>query len=391
MAQKQGSARKKSERTPTASGRESPPARSVPRDGAPTRRPGVESPVGRGGGAPAPSQGAQADALLAAIVESSNDAIYWVSLDGLITSWNSGAERLYGYTAAEAIGMPKALTVPPDRMSEVAHLDARAKSGIRVDHLETVRVAKDGRRIDVSLAVSPVHDASGAIVSIAFIGRDVSDRKRIELQRAMMAELNHRVKNSLAIVGALARRTLRNSQSPEGFVTAFESRLKAFGRTHNALTQENWIGIGLRHLILAELQPYKGEHYERTRVSGPAILLRPNAALAFGMTIHELASNAVKFGALSSAGRVAITWEVAPGSPHPLLILNWVESGGPPVKEPSRTGMGRRLIAEMLQYEFGAAVTLTFDPAGVQCRIEMPLTHDSGALMTEPQLPEGAP
>jgi two-component system CheB/CheR fusion protein len=390
MAQKQGSARKKSERASarSAAGRESVAAKSPQRESAAARKPGVEAPVQPAGQA---AVAPPANTLLAAIVESSNDAIYSVSLDGLITSWNDGAERLYGYTAAEAIGLPKVLTVPPDRMSELAHLDQRAKSGIRLDHLETVRVAKDGRRVDVSLSVSPVYDASGEIASIAFIARDVSDRKRLELQRAMMAELNHRVKNSLAVVGALARRTLRNSQSPEGFVNAFESRLKAFGRTHNALTTENWIGVELRQLIQAELLPYKGEHYERTRVGGPAVLLRPNAALAFGMTIHELASNAVKFGALSSTGRVAITWEVTPGSPHPLLVLTWVETGGPPVKEPSRTGLGRRLIAEMLQYEFGAKVTLSFDPAGVQCRIEMPLTHESGALMTEPDLPDGAP
>ncbi|HTO83248.1 MAG TPA: HWE histidine kinase domain-containing protein [Methylomirabilota bacterium] len=365
-------------------------AKSPQRESAPARKPAAEAPVPSAGRAPA-AQSAQADTLLAAIVESSNDAIYSVALDGLITSWNEGAERLYGYTPAEAIGLPKVLTVPPDRMSELAHLDQRAKSGIRVDHIETVRIAKDGRRVDVSLSVSPVHDAGGEIVSIAFIARDVSDRKRLELQRAMMAELNHRVKNSLAIVGALARRTLRNSQSPEGFVNAFESRLKAFGRTHNALTTENWIGIELRHLLLAELSPYKGEHYERTKVSGPGVLLRPNAALAFGMTVHELASNAVKFGALSSTGRVAITWQVTPESPHPLLTLTWVESGGPAVKEPTRTGLGRRLIAEMLQYEFGAKVTLAFEPAGVQCRIEMPLTHDSGSLAAEPELPERAP
>src|SRR5215470_11000501 len=257
MAQKQGSARKKSERTsaPSAAGKESGRAKAPQRGSAPARKATVEAPVPPAGHAPAFAQVTQANALLAATVESSNDAIYSVSLDGLITSWNDGAERLYGYTAAEAIGLPKVLTVPPDRTSELAHLDQRAKSGARVDHLETVRVAKDGRRVDVSISVSPVRDASGEIASLAFIARDVSDRKRLELQRAMMAELNHRVKNSLAIVGALARRTLRNSQSPEGFVNAFENRLKAFGRTHNALTTENWIGVELRQLLLAELLP----------------------------------------------------------------------------------------------------------------------------------------
>ncbi|HET6220694.1 MAG TPA: PAS domain S-box protein, partial [Dongiaceae bacterium] len=180
--------------------------------------------------------------LTAAIVDSSNDAILTVSRAGLITSWNAAAERLYGYTAQEIVGRPVTMLVPPDRLSEVALIDERVMAGERVDHLETVRLGKNGRLIDVSLGVSPIRDASGDITSISIIVRDLSDRKRAELQRIMLAELNHRVKNSFAIVSALARRTLRTSPSPSAFVAAFEGRLKAFGRTHNALSQERWVG-----------------------------------------------------------------------------------------------------------------------------------------------------
>src|SRR5262249_17794191 len=285
-------------------------------------------------------------ALLAAIVESSTDAIYSVSLDGVITSWNNGAEKLYGYPREEAIGRPKSFTVPAERSSEVALIDARARAGERVETMQTVRQAKDGRLLDVSLAVSPIRDASGNVTSISIIARDIADRKRVELQRVMMAELNHRVKNSLAIVTALARRTIKASETPAAFVSAFEGRLKSFGRAHDALSHENWAGVDMRQLVLSELRPYKGG--DRTHVEGPPVLLRPKAALAFGMTVHELASNAVKFGPLAATGRVDVRWELTDGAKDPRLQFRWSESGGAPPAPPPPNRLGPELIAEVI-------------------------------------------
>jgi two-component sensor histidine kinase len=261
----------------------------------------------------------------------------------------------------------------------VALIDQRVMAGERVDHLETVRIAKNGRPVEVSIAVSPIRDGGGHITSISVIARDVSDRKRTELQRIMLAELNHRVKNSLAIVNALARRTLRSSPSSTAFVAAFEGRLKAFGRTHNALSQERWAGVGMAQLVSNELQPYRSRDQYRTKVDGPPVMLRPRAALALGMTIHELASNAVKFGALSTTGRVEVSWQVE-SSPGPKVVLHWRESGGPRVSEPTHKGLGRKLIEEMLTYELGARVTLNFQPEGLRCTIEFPLSHEIGEL-----------
>ncbi|HTO84778.1 MAG TPA: chemotaxis protein CheB [Methylomirabilota bacterium] len=320
----------------------------------------------------------QERALLAAIVDSSTDAIYSVSLDGIVTSWNSGAEKLLGYTSEEAVGRSKSFTVPPDRASEVALIDARARAGERVEALQTVRQAKDGRLLDVSLVVSPIRDADGKVTSISIIARDIADRKRVELQRVMMAELNHRVKNSLAIVTALARRTMQSSETAASFVSAFEGRLKSFGRTHDALSHENWAGLDMRQLVLSELKPYKGG--ERTRVEGPPVLLRPKAALAFGMTVHELASNAVKFGPLAAAGRVDVSWELTDGAKDPRLSFRWNESGGPRVAPPTHSGLGRKLIEELMEYELGAKTNLTFEPGGVQCVIDVPLTRDVGEV-----------
>jgi two-component system CheB/CheR fusion protein len=315
--------------------------------------------------------------LLALIVDSSNDAIFTVSLDGLITTWNGGAARLYGYAPQEAIGRPLSMLVPPDRMGEITLIDERAMAGERVDHVETVRLAKNGRYVDVSVAVSPIRDGNGKTISISVIVRDLSDRKRAELQRIMLAELNHRVKNSLAIVNALARRTLRSSSSPSAFVAAFEGRLKSFGRTHNALSQERWAGVGIAQLINNELQPYRSRDQYRTKIEGPPIMLRPRAALALGMTIHELASNAAKFGALSTTGRVEISWELE-STTQPKVVLHWRESGGPRVSEPTHKGLGRKLIEEMLTYELGARVMLNFQPEGLHCTIEFPLSHEIG-------------
>jgi two-component sensor histidine kinase len=197
------------------------------------------------------------------------------------------------------------------------------------------------------------------------------------------------VKNLLTVVTALARRTLHSSASPDAFVSAFEGRLKAFGRTHNALTQDKWAGVMLRQLVSSELQPYKEQYRDRMRIDGPPVLLRPKAALALGMTLHELASNAVKFGAFSSAaGRVDVTWETTAEEPPHRLVLRWREAGGPKVSHPVRKGLGRKLIEETLHYELGAAVRLAFEPQGVSCVIEFDLTKDVGEIPPVVELKE---
>ena len=313
-------------------------------------------------------------ARLAAIVESSDDAIISKDLDGIIVSWNRGAARLFGYTAEEAVGKPITILYPPDRLDESSEILARIRRGERIDHYDTVRRNKDGRLADVSLTVSPVKDAEGRVIGASKIARDVTDRRRAEDLRALMAgELNHRVKNTLATVQSIAAHSLKGASDSQSRET-FDERLVALSRTHDLLSRDNWEGASLRELLLQELEPYRSEEGTRFVVAGPDLGLPPKAALALGMAFHELATNAAKYGALSRpAGQVRVTWEVLRASEPSALRLTWAEAGGPPVERTGRKGFGSIMIERGLALELDCTVALDFRPSGLVCTVEMPL------------------
>src|SRR6516165_7522325 len=172
-------------------------------------------------------------ARLAAIVVSSDDAIISKTLEGRITSWNAGATRIFGYEASEMIGESILRIIPPELHGEEREILARLQRGERIDHYETVRVARDGRRVDVSLTVSPLRDRSGKVVGASKVGRDITDRKRAEkLQQVLTDELSHRVKNTLATVQAIANQSLVRAKSPTDFVSSFTGRLQALAKAH---------------------------------------------------------------------------------------------------------------------------------------------------------------
>jgi two-component sensor histidine kinase len=180
-------------------------------------------------------------------------------------------------------------------------------------------------------------------------------------------ELNHRVKNTLAIVQAIAVQTLRMADSPAAFTEAFLARLLALSQTHNLLNQTSWQGAGLHDVVCAELAPHAGA--DRVRLTGAHVRLRPEAAVTLGMVFHELATNAAKYGALSQpSGHVAVTWNVMSAEPHErLLHLEWQETNGPPVRPPRRRGFGSRLIERDLGRQLAREVDLEFLPEGVRC------------------------
>jgi PAS domain S-box-containing protein len=181
----------------------------------------------------------QYEQMLAAIVESSDDAIISKDLKGTITSWNRGAERLFGYTAKEMIGKSITTLIPSDRHDEEPEIIARIGRGERIDHYETVRQRKDGSHIHISLTVSPLRNGDGKIIGASKIARDITERKQAqEQQNLLLGELKHRIKNTMATVHAVATQTLR-SASPEE-LDAFVSRLQALARAHDLLTLENW-------------------------------------------------------------------------------------------------------------------------------------------------------
>jgi PAS domain S-box-containing protein len=203
---------------------------------------------------------------------------------------------------------------------------------------------------------------------------DISERKRAEeRQQLLVNELNHRVKNTLATVQSIASQTLRNAATPEDAQDAIESRLIALSRAHDVLTRENWEGASLYEVVAQALEPYSDRAEDRLHLSGAHVRLAPRTALALAMAVQELATNAVKYGALSNPeGSIAISWRVAPGAPA-MLHLRWEESGGPPVEPPARRGFGSRLIERSLAHELEGSVRIDFARTGVVCTVDAPL------------------
>jgi two-component sensor histidine kinase len=210
---------------------------------------------------------------------------------------------------------------------------------------------------------------------VAFV-LDLTERKEAEKrQHVMVDELNHRVKNTLATVMALSTQTFRTTSSPEAFCEAFEGRLLALSQTHNLLSRSFWTGAGLRDILTQELAPYTDTDGRGFTLDGDDFKLGPVTAVTLGMVFHELATNAVKYGALSVAGgKVLVAWHVSrPGRLH----VEWRERGGPPVPLPRRRGFGSRLIEQALASDLNGDARLYFPSKGVRCCMEIPLDQIS--------------
>jgi PAS domain S-box-containing protein len=305
---------------------------------------------------------------IAAIVESSDDAIISKDLKGIITSWNKGAARLFGYTADEVIGNPVTILMPPERKNEEPAILERLQRGERIEHYETVRIRKNGSRIDISLTVSPVKNAKGQIIGASKIARDITESKRNEAQIAILArEAEHRVKNILATVQATVH--LTQSDTPDGLKQAIEGRIQALANVHRLFVESRWTGAELDSLVKQELAAYCQEGETRARIDGPTVLLEPTTAQTVAVTLHELATNAAKYGALSVAnGGVEVEWSpVADGR----LVLRWTETGGPPVTAPTRRGFGTRVMDSMIRGQLNGEMRFDWRAEGLACEITL--------------------
>jgi PAS domain S-box-containing protein len=303
----------------------------------------------------------------ASIVESSDDAIVSKNLDGIITSWNRGAERVFGYTAEEAVGQPITIVIPHDRLDEERSILTRIRRGERIDHFETIRQRKHGSLIVVSVTVSPVKNAEGKIVGASKIARDITEQQRAQEQIATLArEAEHRSKNLLATVQATV--SLSHSDTPEGLKQAIEGRILALAKVHSLFVETRWIGAELSTIARQELSPYFEKDETGIRINGPQVLLEPNAAQVVAVTLHELATNAAKYGALSVPnGQISLEWlHEADGR----LILRWTETGGPAVKPPKRQGFGTRIIERMIRQLKGKA-RFDWHADGLACEITL--------------------
>jgi PAS domain S-box-containing protein len=304
---------------------------------------------------------------LASIIDYSDDAIVSKNLDGIITSWNSGAERVFGYSASEAIGQPITLVIPQDRQSEEREILTRIRRGERIDHFETVRQRKNGSLIVVSLTVSPVKDENGKIVGASKIARDITEQKKNqELIVTLAREAEHRSKNLLA--NAMATVNLSQSSTPEGLKEVIAGRIQALANVCSLFAESRWIGAEVSAIVTQELAPYSDG--KRTFTDGPQTLLAPDVAQAVAVALHELSTNAAKYGALSTpGGHVHVEWShAAAGS----LRLCWMETDGPVAQEPTRTGFGTRLVEQMIGQQKGQ-VRFDWRKEGLVCEITLPV------------------
>jgi PAS domain S-box-containing protein len=451
----------------------------------------------------------EAKARLAAIVTSSADAIIGKTLDGIVTSWNGAAERMFGYSAGEIIGLSIRRLIPADRQAEEDMILTRLAQNESIVHFETKRVTKDGRTFDASVTISPVRDAEGGVIGAAKIVRDISERKqaeqalhaskerlqfvldaarlgwgqydplhgttwwdtrlkemfevaddktdieeftkrvhpddaervwaaieagldptdpkpyatefrhlradgevrwveahglthfegapperravmmvgtaqditerkrreeerneREERERLLMREINHRAKNMLSLVQAIARQTA--AREPEDFIERFTERIQALSANQDLLIRHEWKGVDVKDLVRAQLAHFADLVGSRITIDGPKLRLNAVAAQAIGLTLHELATNAGKYGALSTdRGRVDACW----GTDGDTFTISWSEREGPPVSAPKRRGFGAMVIEGMAKQSVDGGVELDYAPSGLSWRLNCPAAN----------------
>jgi len=288
-----------------------------------------------------------------------------------ILAWSKGAERLFGWSEWEMVGrdVTAAGWFDPASAEGLHCLVQDMKMGSkRRDVLELVLYGESGTSFDAECYCSALHEPIRGLHSIEIQILDVTERKRAEkTQRLLVGELNHRVKNTLASVQAIASQTLRHSVSPAEFAPTFIGRIHALSKAHSLLSDATWKAASLRELVEGQFEMgVVGP--DRLSADGPDVELAPEPALHLSLVIHELVTNALKYGALSNgSGQVKLSWSLAENT----LIFDWVESGGPPVSPPERTGFGSTLIERSLHSEGGTAEA-SYDPDGLRWSLTLP-------------------
>ena len=318
-----------------------------------------------------------------AIVSSCGEPIYSLSPDLIIENWNPGAEALYGYEPHEIVG--QSVRVLCFDQDEYEAFEAFAKDVAQCGHALTCdarRLRKDGSVIEVILCLAPLRNRDGLITGYAAITHDITERKAQEKTRQLLVEeLNHRVKNTLAMVQSIARLTLSSMKNPEDFAYNFTGRIQALAGAHNILTATSWHGADVASLVRDQL--ILGDTSEdRFSCSGPSLNLDPQTAVALSLVLHELGTNANKYGALSVAsGSVDLSWESADSGEA--LKMRWRERGGPTVTEPTGRGFGTSIIEQSLRSRGGEA-NIRFEPAGLVCDIWLPIREAKHPIHEKP-------
>jgi PAS domain S-box-containing protein len=311
-----------------------------------------------------------------AIIEASEDAILSKDLNGVILSWNNSAERLFGFTAEEAVGQPITIVIPPDRRDEEPVILAKINRGERIDHFETVRQRKDGSLVDISLTISPIRDSSGNVVGASKIARDITDlRKARDGQRLLLREMSHRVKNLFALSGSIVSLSARSAKSPREFAEATRARLLALARAHSltfspGVDQAAPEPTTLQSLARTIVAPFDEAEKSRIVLSGIDARVCGPAITSLALLLHEFATNAAKYGALATdTGSVKVVF----AEKSELIIVTWTESGGPPVAAPSGAlGFGEVMSRIAAIDQLNGGITRDWRPEGLAIRLSLP-------------------
>lgn len=316
------------------------------------------------------------------LLEALPAAVYTTDAAGRITFYNKAAVEMAGFTPRVGqewcvtwrLYTPDGAPLPHDECPMAIAL--RENRSVRGS--EAIAERPDGTRVPFIPYPTPLHDANGALIGAINMLVDITDRKQAEnRQKVLIDELNHRVKNTLATVQSLAAQTARHSDDPREFVGKFQSRLMAVARAHDLLTRRHWEEAPFGPLAMEVLSPVANAAHGRVTIDGPSIDLTPRAALSLTMTLNELATNAAKYGALSSEnGALSVLWHI-----HEKLegvkTLNilWQESGGPSVTPPTRRSFGTRLMERSIENDLGGVFDLAFAAEGVCCRMTIPIAR----------------
>ncbi len=297
---------------------------------------------------------------------------------GEVIDWNKRAEEMFGPALISRIITQEGSAY--DREGNIVPaedypLHQLLQADKRKIDMEILTMLADGRKRWLRLLGARICDDDDNLIGAAVAALDIDENVRsVERQKMLVDELNHRVKNTLAVVRSLASQSLQGSDIGPAR-TAFEARLQALSMAHDILSELNWHDISLHQLIGVITRPVDPEH-RRIKAEGPPFVMMPRLAITMALALHELTTNALKYGALSDAhGRVAITWTLAPAGHGQDLHLRWQETGGPAVSAPSQTGFGTRMLQQALALELDGNVKLHFEPAGLTCEIAALLPH----------------
>ncbi|WP_114949210.1 sensor histidine kinase [Microvirga calopogonii] len=314
------------------------------------------------------------------VLEALPAAVYTTDAAGRITFYNQAAADLWGcrpeigkseWCGSWRLYWPDGRPMPHDECPMAIAL----KEDRAIHDGEAIAERPDGTRVPFLASPTPLHDASGAVIGAVNMLVDVTRRKRSEEhQKVLLAELQHRVRNTLAVIRSIARRTAETSATVEDYTMHFDGRLDTFARVQAAVTRDPTAGVDLASLVAEELLTCAAREGEQFKLSGPDLRLHPKAAETFGLAIHELAANAVKYGALSSAeGHVTVTWDLEDRDGAQHLRVEWTETGVPVITNaPRRSGFGTELLTQTVPYQLLGTTTLTFKPGGLRCTIEFP-------------------